>query len=63
MRQRFGERENLAIDTCHGAFGLHLAEAEALPTMALYDLVIVDEISQLSQAHFDRIVRMWHAAT
>ena len=58
-RQQF---RDVRVDTCHGAFLLHKAELEALPVLSEYDLVVVDEISQLSAAQFDRIVRMWHAA-
>ena len=59
MRERFPD---LDVDTCHGAFLFHKQESEALPLMSQYDLVVVDEISQLSKHQFERIMRMWHAA-
>ena len=59
MRERFPD---LDVDTCHGAFLFHKPENEALPLMSQYDLVVVDELSQLSQLQFERIIRMWHAA-
>ena len=63
MSSRMGELfPDLEVDTCHGAFLLHKPEMESLPLMSQYDLVVVDEVSQLSRAHFERIVRMWHAA-
>ena len=59
MRELFPDVE---VDTCHGAFLLHRPEMESLPLMSQYDLVVVDEVSQLSKDHFERICRMWHAA-
>ena len=59
MRQRF---PNVEVDTCHGVFLLHRPEMEALPILSQYDLVVVDEVSQLSQEHFERIMRMWSMA-
>ena len=59
MRQQF---RDVHVDTCHGAFLLHKPEMEALPVLSEYDLVVVDEVSQLSADQFDRIVRMWNAA-
>ena len=59
MRERFPDLE---VDTCHGAFLFHKPENEALPLMSQYDLVVVDELSQLSREQFERIMQMWHAA-
>ena len=35
---------------------------EAMDLLSGYDLVIVDEVSQLSQSDFERIYQMWEAA-
>ena len=59
MRELFPDVD---VDTCHGAFLLHKPETEAWPHMTEYDLVVVDEVSQLSRDQFERIVRMWHQA-
>ena len=57
MRERYGDR--LVVDTCHAAFHLNediLVNASALD---LYALVVVDEVSQIEGAHFERIVKLW----
>ena len=61
MRQEF--RDEIDIDTCHGAFLLHRPEQEALPCLQTgHVLVVVDEFPQLSKIHFERIMRAWDAA-
>lgn len=50
------------VDTCSGAFFLYKDAIEVMDCLQQYDLVPVDEISQLSQEDFDRIIQMWEAA-
>ena len=59
MRQ---EHPDIDVDTCHGAFLLYRDRMESLPIMTQYDLIVVDEISMLSEPDFDRITEMWLAA-
>ena len=50
------------VDTCSGAFFLYRDAIEVMDCLTQYDMVAVDEISQLSQADFERIVQMWETA-
>jgi len=59
MREIFPELE---VDTCHGIFLFHRPEMEAASLMSEYDLVVVDEVSQLSMEQFERIMRLWMMA-
>jgi len=60
MRVRHGHA--IDIDTCHAAFCLHDRDATDMPFLAHYDFIVVDEISQLSGLHSDRIIRLWEMA-
>ena len=53
---------DVEVDTCAGGFLFHRELSEALPIMTQYDLIVVDEISMLSESNFDRIMALWHAA-
>ena len=53
---------SVTVDTMHGACLLHKPEAEALPLLSGYSLIVIDKFPQLSQINFDRVVRMWQAA-
>ncbi len=55
-REQFPE---LDVDTLHGMFLLHLPESEAYDTMSWIDFVVIDEVGQLSQATFERLMRLW----
>ena len=59
MRARFPDAD---VDTCHAAFRLDADIDESVPLMAPYDFVVIDEISLLTQAQFERIMRLWQAA-
>ena len=59
MRARYGDRVD--IDTCHAAFAFG-EDVNNLPTLAHYALVVVDEISQLDDRQYERIVQLWNAA-
>ena len=61
-RQRLGEHEGLVVETFAAAFQLHVPEPEASYVLCGYTLVIVDECSQLGQADFERILRLWGMA-
>ena len=52
----------LDVDTAHGMFGLHMPEFRTLEMMVPFDLVVLEEIGQLSQAQFERIMKLWDAA-
>ena len=63
VRGRFPDCD---VDTCSGAFGLWQSSREAvhlLDLLTTYDLVVVDEISQLSRHDFNRILKLWDAAS
>ena len=59
MRERYGDR--VEIDTCAAAFAFMEPEND-LPLLGCYALIVVDELSQLQQWQFDRIVKLWCAA-
>ena len=61
-KERYGRREGLTIDTRHAAFGFNENLAGYLPILAVYDLVVVDEVSQLSAQQGDHILKLWDAA-
>lgn len=50
------------VDTCSGAFFLYRDAMEVMDCLTQYDMISVDEISQLSQKDFERILQMWEAA-
>ena len=50
------------VDTCSGAFFLYRDALEVMDCLTAYDMIAVDEISQLSRADFERILQMWEAA-
>ena len=62
MRARFQDDNNVDVDTCHAAFKLEQDEAESLPLMTMYDLVVIDELSLLDAPQFERMLRLWRAA-
>eukprot|EP00973_Karenia_brevis_P035007 4828570-Karenia_brevis.AAC.1 len=62
MRAKLGNLPGVTITTCHGAFKLDGPEKEALYLMGLYDVVVVDEYSLLTQAYFERLLKLWQAA-
>ena len=53
---------HLDVDTIHGAFALWKPEQETLELMMPYDLIVVEELGQLSESVFDRLIRLWQAA-
>ncbi|CAE7763064.1 unnamed protein product, partial [Symbiodinium necroappetens] len=59
LREKFAELE---VDTVHGAFLVHKPVQEALEVLWPYDLIIVEEVGQLSKAIFERIMEQWEAA-
>ena len=59
MREKFPELE---VDTVHGAFLVYKPLHETQDMLYPYDLVIVEEVGQLSRAIFERIMALWQAA-
>ena len=62
MSAKLGEHDRLVVETAAAAFRFHKPEQEALHALHGYDLVVVDEFSQLAQEEFERILRLWQAA-
>ena len=50
------------VDTCSGAFFLYKDAVEVMDCLTQYDMIAVDEVSQLSKDDFERILQMWEAA-
>ena len=59
LREKFPDLE---VDTVHGAFLVHKPAQETLEVLWPYDLIVVEEVGQLSRAIFERIVEQWQAA-
>ena len=53
---------DLDIDTVHGMFAFHKPEVQTLEMMKIYDMVVIDEVGQLSTEQFERLLRLWDAA-
>ena len=53
---------DLDVDTVHGMFALHWQEAQTLDIMKKYDMIVIDEVGQLPQWVFERLLRLWDAA-
>jgi hypothetical protein len=62
MRSKLPKDDALRVDTFTAAFRLHLPEEEGLYSMYGYDLVVVDELSQLTREDFERILKTWQVA-
>ena len=52
----------LDVDTLHGMFALHKPENETWDLMANFDLMVIDEVGQLSRITFERVMRLWDNA-
>eukprot|EP00438_Fugacium_kawagutii_P025234 Skav236123 [mRNA] locus=scaffold900:1522:8592:- [translate_table: standard] len=59
LRERF---PHLEVDTVHGAFLVYKPVHETLELLLTYDLIVVEEVGQLSRAMFERIMEQWSAA-
>ena len=53
---------DVEVDTCHGGFLLYKPLWEVICLLSQYDLVVVDEISQLNAEQYEFIVALWEAA-
>ena len=53
MAAKLGAHDRLVVETAAAAFQFHKPEQEALYAIYGYDLVVVDEFSQLDQEQFD----------
>ena len=58
-REKFPD---LDVDTLHGMFLLHKPENETWDAMTFFDLVVIDEVGQLSKSTFERLLRLWDNA-
>jgi ATP-dependent exoDNAse (exonuclease V) alpha subunit len=56
FRQKYPRQD---VDTMHGAFALWKPLRQTLDIMIPYDLIVVEEIGQVSQEHFDRMMQLW----
>ena len=59
LREKFPELE---VDTVHGAFLVYKPVQETLEVQQPYDLIVVEEVGQLTQPIFERIMEEWHFA-
>ncbi|OLP74791.1 hypothetical protein AK812_SmicGene45567 [Symbiodinium microadriaticum] len=55
-REKFPD---LDVDTVHGMFLLHKPEHETWDAMMPFDMAVIDEVGQLSEEHFERLLRLW----
>jgi hypothetical protein len=53
---------HLDVDTIHGAFKVYKPMRETMELMMPYDLVVVEEVGQLSRPIFDRLIQLWTEA-
>ena len=53
---------HLDVDTVHGAFLIFKPVQQTLELMFPYDLIIVEEVGQLSRNIFERLIQIWEAA-
>ena len=53
---------HIDVDTYHGGLWFHRDISETLGIMTQYDLIVLDEVSMLTDAQFERVVAMWRAA-
>ena len=59
FRQKY---PNLDVDTIHGAFQIWKSIEQTLELMIPYDLIIVEEVGQLSRGIFERLMELWKSA-
>ena len=52
----------LDVDTLHGMFLLHLPQEETWDCMGSFDLIVIDEVGQLSRMTFERLLWLWDNA-
>ncbi len=53
---------HLDVDTIHGAFHVWKPLQETMELMWPYDMIIVEEVGQLSQKIFERLMQLWEFA-
>ena len=53
---------DLDVDTFHGGLWFYKDLSEALAIMTQYDLIILDEVSMLTDSQFEKAAQMWQAA-
>ena len=62
MRQSLRDLDGVEVATYHAAFKLNEPITEALPLMTMYAMIVVDEVSLLDCAQFERMVKLWNVA-
>ena len=53
---------DLDVDSVHAIFRLFQLEAQTLDLMSTFDMVVIEEVGQLSASTFEQITRLWDAA-
>ena len=61
-RMRAKLPEEVQVDTYHAAFGLDEEPGTMAAALAQYALVVVDEVSQMQQKHFEHVAKLWNRA-
>eukprot|EP00438_Fugacium_kawagutii_P003786 Skav236047 [mRNA] locus=scaffold3600:10170:11207:+ [translate_table: standard] len=56
------QHSDIDVDTYHGGLLLFKELSEALGIMTQYDLIVLDEISMLTDEQFEKVLAMWQAA-
>ena len=57
------EMPDLDVDSIHRAFQVYRPEQQTLELMTTYDLVVIEEISMVELWIFERLLRLWDAAS
>jgi len=52
----------LDVDSIHSAFQVFRPEAQTLDSMTHFDLIVIEEVGQVSSELFERLLRLWAAA-
>ena len=53
---------DLDVESIHSAFQIFKPEQRTLDVMTTYDLIVIEEVGQLSMDLFERLLRLWDAA-
>jgi len=56
------ELPDVDVDTIHGAFRIFRPLEETFDLMGSFDLIVVEELGQLSQKTFERLIALWDYA-
>ena len=53
---------DLDVDSIHSVFQIFRPESVTLDSMTHFDLIVIEEVGQVSAALFERLMRLWDAA-